>query len=351
MAERLVSRDQDEEGIQHGQHLGSAFPMADVFVAASDPRQMRTQIDRFIQLVFGAPFSTPTKEEYGMFLAQAAALRSAQMGRQVGATIVDDDGNIIAVGTNEVPKAGGGAYWSDDERDGRDHVLGYDSADRMKRQMLGEILDKLAKAGWLKPGVARKEVDVLVKRALSSRPPGFMRGAQLMNVLEYGRPVHAEMAAVTDAARRGVSIRGYSLYATTFPCHNCARHIVASGLGRVVYIEPYPKSLASTLHLDAIATDASPATEGQVQFAPFVGVAPRRYMEFFSMAKRKTDDGSVVPWNPRLKGPRLSDADHTYIIRERQVLRELKAVLARNRSTLKLTGGSRATRRMAHQSA
>ncbi|MDN3612645.1 hypothetical protein QWZ16_23945 [Vibrio ostreicida] len=26
-----------------------------------------------------------------------------------------------------------------------------------------------------------------------------------------------------------------------FPCHNCAKHIVASGIKRVVYVEPYPK--------------------------------------------------------------------------------------------------------------
>jgi deoxycytidylate deaminase len=347
-AEALVARDQDEEGLDHGQHLGDAFPMADVFVRASAQADTDEQIERFVHLLFGSPFITPNKQEYSMFLAQAAALRSAQMGRQVGATIVDDDGNIVAVGTNEVPKAGGGAYWSDDEKDGRDHVLGYDSADRMKRQMLAEIFERLLEARWLRPPKG-EGVDDLVARVLRRRPRGMMRGSQLMNVLEYGRPVHAEMAAVTDAARRGVSIRNCTMYVTTFPCHNCARHIVASGLRRVFYIEPYPKSLASTLHLDAIATDAAPSAEGQVEFVPFVGVAPRRYMELFTMPRRKAEDGTAAVWEPATAQPRLSDDEPTYLVREWLEVSALGEILTRINPKLKSTGGRHAARRLAHQ--
>ncbi|TMQ08861.1 MAG: hypothetical protein E6J90_35770 [Deltaproteobacteria bacterium] len=38
-------------------------------------------------------------------------------------------------------------------------------------------------------------------------------------------------------------------------CHNCAKHIVASGIRRVVYVEPYVKSQAVQLHGDAILSD------------------------------------------------------------------------------------------------
>jgi deoxycytidylate deaminase len=40
----------------------------------------------------------------------SAQLQSACLSRQVGAAIVDKDGNVVATGTNEVPKAGGGVY-------------------------------------------------------------------------------------------------------------------------------------------------------------------------------------------------------------------------------------------------
>ena len=39
-----------------------------------------------------------------MFHAHAASLRSAQLGRQVGAALLSDLGDVIAVGANEVPR-------------------------------------------------------------------------------------------------------------------------------------------------------------------------------------------------------------------------------------------------------
>jgi cytidine deaminase len=62
----------------------------------------------------------PTTDEYGMFHARAAALRSAEPGRQVGAAVATEQGDIVSVGVNEVPKAGGGLYWCGDSPDGRE---------------------------------------------------------------------------------------------------------------------------------------------------------------------------------------------------------------------------------------
>ena len=45
------------------------------------------------------------------------------------------------------------------------------------------------------------------------------------------------------------------MYVTTFPCHNCAKHIIAAGLERVVYLEPYPKSRAKTLYDEDITPE------------------------------------------------------------------------------------------------
>jgi deoxycytidylate deaminase len=72
-----------------------------------------------------------------------------------------------------------------------------------------------------------------------------------MNLTEFGRDVHAEMSAIVSAARRGTSTEGAYLYCTTFPCHNCAKHIIAAGIRQVVYVEPYAKSFAAEFHLDS----------------------------------------------------------------------------------------------------
>lgn len=49
--------------------------------------------------------------------------------------------------------------------------------------------------------------------------------------------------------------REATLYSTTYPCHGCAKHIVAAGISEVVYYEPYPKSRALALHDDSIQED------------------------------------------------------------------------------------------------
>ena len=325
-AEELVQRDLEEQGLEYGQHLRDAFPLSDVFVNADDPSGLRKQLGTFFDLLLGSPFTTPNKDEHGMFLAQAAALRSAQCGRQVGAAITTEAGEVVAVGTNEVPKAGGGSYWSDDEYDGRDHVLGFDSSDRLKRGMLAELLERLRDAGWLASRLGSLETEELVKDALAGQSP-VLRGSQLTNVLEYGRSVHAELTAITDAARRGVPVAGCTLYTTTFPCHHCARHIVAAGIRRVVYIEPYPKSLAGVLHLDAIATEEAPPRRGQISFEPFVGVAPNRYMELFAAPPRKVSGGRTVRWRRLGAKPRFASDLRMYLIRETQYFDALRSAM------------------------
>ncbi|HYH23518.1 MAG TPA: deaminase, partial [Azospirillum sp.] len=130
--------------------------------------------------------------------------------------------------------------------------------------------------------------------------------SQLMDSLEYGRTVHAEMNAITDAARGGHSVRGGTLYCNTFPCHNCAKHIVASGISRVVYLLPYPKSYAEDLFSDSIAVDPEACPDRRVLFEQFVGVLGPMYGRVFEKVRWKASDGSV---------PRFDKANATFIKR------------------------------------
>jgi deoxycytidylate deaminase len=319
-AEYLIHRDQEESGNRFGQNVRDTFHRADIFVDVNQPASVRASLARFVELLFGYSVHTPTRDEYGMFHAQAAALRSADMGRQVGAAIATDDGAIVAVGTNEVPKAGGGLYWELDEPDRRDFVLGYDSNDRRKRNLMADLLERLKTEGWLSAEKQEVSVEQLLELALAEGKPTSLRKAEIMNVLEFGRTVHAEMAALIDAARRGVSVNGGTLYSTTFPCHICARHIVAAGIRRVVYIEPFPKSLAAQLYPDSIAVEASSGPPKQVVFEPFVGVAPRQYMNLFSMTERKQADGSVANIDRQTATPRCHSSPPTYLRNEKSSL-------------------------------
>ncbi|MDF2615442.1 MAG: deoxycytidylate deaminase [Sedimentibacter sp.] len=50
---------------------------------------------------------------------------------------------------------------------------------------------------------------------------------------------HAEANAIDHAAKNGISINGGTLYCTHKPCSECAKHIINSGIIRVVYINEY----------------------------------------------------------------------------------------------------------------
>ena len=191
-----------------------------------------------------------------MYVAYSAGLRSACLSRQVGASISDATGSVISTGCNDVPKANGGLYSEDDAQDYRCIYMqgGKCFNDEHKDQLANEI-EKILNEELKDPNRAKKLI------------ASVRKSTRLRDLLEFSRSVHAEMDAIVSIARRGgPSVTGGSLYTTTFPCHNCARHIVAAGITRVFYIEPYEKSLALELHSDAIVSDPEQSDGSKVQF-------------------------------------------------------------------------------------
>lgn len=302
-ARRLMSRDEEESAEPHGQRVARTFALADLSVNVSNPDNAKIEIRRFVELLFGHPFHTPTIDEQGMFLARSSAVRSASPGRQVGAALCQPNGTVVSLGTNEVPKAGGGLYWTGEDLDQRDFRRGHDSSDKMKRILLGDILKHLADAKWLKDEYSKQVPSALVSKCLDGPKP-LMKRAEFTRTIDFVRAVHAEMAALLAAARQGVSTQGCILYTTTFPCHDCAKHMVAAGVIRVVYVEPYPKSLVQELCSDSMTFDDERGTT-KVQVNQFVGVTPVRYLDLFAVGerKRKSEQGDTVSWDPSTAEP------------------------------------------------
>lgn len=77
------------------------------------------------------------------------------------------------------------------------------------------------------------------KQILSVGYNGFPRNVYDNVEERHARPVkylwteHAERNAIYNAARSGVSTQGTTMYTNWFPCVNCARAIVQSGIVRV----------------------------------------------------------------------------------------------------------------------
>src|ERR1035437_2589433 len=313
----LIKRD-SEESDPYGQKTRATFYLSDVFVQLRD-KAYAGELQRFFDLVFSDPFITPTQREHAMFLAYASSLRSGQLGRQVGAAITSRSGDILSLGCNDVPKPGGGLYWPG-PNDRRDHVLGYDTNDRQREKIIDLLLRRL-------PEETQNVSGQDLRRAF--------RG--VLDITEYGRAVHAEMDALLTCARSGVSPVGEILYTTTFPCHNCTRHVIAAGIDRVIYIEPYAKSRAEELHEDAIVVEEKGRDDGRgnrrrVPFTPFVGFGPRRYFDLFSLTLSRgfeltrKRDGSMVKISRHGSFARVPMSPVSYIQREAIAIKELESL-------------------------
>lgn len=133
-----------------------------------------------------------TWDEYFMGIALLSAQRSKDSNTQVGACIVSDENKILTVGYNGMPTG-----CNDDD---------------MPWEREGPKLDT-----------------------------------------KYPFVCHAELNAILNS---GTSLKGSRLYVTLFPCNECAKAIIQSGIREIVYMsDKYADSeetMASKLMLDMV---------------------------------------------------------------------------------------------------
>ena len=110
-------------------------------------------------------------DQYFMGVSKLSALRSKDPSTQVGACIVSKDNRIVGVGYNGMP------YGTDD-----------------------------ATAPWGRVG-------------------GFLE-------TKYAFVVHAELNAILNSTKE---LKGCRLYVSLFPCHECAKAIIQSGIKEIIY--------------------------------------------------------------------------------------------------------------------
>ena len=136
-----------------------------------------------------------------------------------------------------------------------------------------------------------------------------MKQTRLLSLIEFGRIVHAEMSALSQAARLGVAVKGATLYTTAFPCHMCMRLVVAAGISRVVYVDPYPKSLASEMYADSITADPD-QRDTKLLVEPFRGATWTTFAQVFAgQSRERTSTGSFVQFDKPTARYRLAEPE------------------------------------------
>lgn len=315
---RLIERDNGEEK-SFGQKVSDTFIESDFFLRLdkSTYSTVEIKVRRFLNLIFNSDIITPSIHENAMYLAAAAAGNSACLSRQVGAAITDENGEMISIGWNDVPKFGGSVYHynENDPISSQDHRCmhlqgGICFNDKEKENISELLINELLSQGVISEDKKEKLAYVIEKSKISE-------------LIEFSRAVHAEMLAIIHGTQKaGQKMRNGKLYCTTYPCHNCARHIVAAGIKEVYYIEPYKKSLAIKLHSDSITEDES--KNDHVKILMFEGVSPRRYLELFRMsADSRKNKGKRPILSTRIQKPKKTLTLQAIPILEKKITEDL----------------------------
>jgi len=221
-------------------------------------RNLEIRISPFLGLISHDKPRYPDVDEVMMAVAYMQATRSRCIKRQVGAIIVDQQDNIVSIAFNENPPP--------------IELCGDRSRCEKEWRMLGEI-ESLRQCPCCKSPFAEANAfrQTCEKCGINLGKALFPdRGAK------YCRAMHAEETAIRQSPRR--DLRGCTLYTTTFPCYGCAKVIVAAGIRRVVYVEPYPEQNAAELLQEAGC---------DVQL--FEGVKARAFHRLFAPVQREME--------------------------------------------------------------
>ena len=299
--ERLIDTDSGEE-FAHGQSVRETFPRCDLFIRVDHPvkgprepdaiGQILTKLRRFLGLIFRTAVVTPTADENAMYAAASAARNSACLSRQVGASVTSAQGELLSVGWNDVPQSGGGLYGKPRLRvmapDKPPRPLEDDRCYAQKGTACHNDVEKRTIASRIVEGLRDK--GFVTAERVGEAVEAVLGDSRVKDLIEFSRAVHAEMHAILAAGRTGAGgLVGGRLFVTTYPCHSCARHVVAAGIDEVIYIEPYRKSLATRLHSDSLTEAADEIWK--VRVLQFDGVAPRRFLHLFDSGSRKSKAG------------------------------------------------------------
>lgn len=243
------------EGEVWGQQVSLCTDMADIVIqndkdldlgAPGIAKELWAKVERFTDLMLRPGSQSPQLGELNMSLAANASMRSKCIGRQVGAVITTDEGEVLSVGYNEVP------------RGDRPCVELYDTC--FRKRVRAERKVRCQECSKEFTGAACPSCGATLD-------PDLLGGKEL----DLCRALHAEESAILQLAKLGgPSPVGGVVYTTTFPCMLCAKKIVATGVKQVHYIDPYPVQEAKAV-----------LQQAKIEVVPFEGVKAHAFHRLF----------------------------------------------------------------------
>lgn len=360
---KQLERDEKDKNETYGQNSSETFELSDFFINQDWSRAaLHSSLKRFIHLIFGDPYITPTFDEYAMFIAYSSAMVAMDLARSVGAVVTTQQNDIIATGYADVPKFGGGNYITEHYEGqyyeisrGRDIQLGRNSGKKGISELCEKICQILINEYEKKQKVhsnSNKPIEDDSQQTENTSRIGEDKQKEAINpfkdwldakfleentplkdLIEFMRSSHAEVEAILSCARNGISTKGCTLYSTTMPCHECGKRIIGAGIERVVFIEPYAKSRTLSNHPESTHLGFE-KVENKVNFEPFVGIGPRRFVDLFSMKigsgypiRRQDKKGYPIHFESHNAYLRMPLYPLTYLDREKAICNYLSKIL------------------------
>lgn len=112
---------------------------------------------------------------------------------------------------------------------------------------IAHVISLKSYAVRLKVGCVIVKDDNIIAFGYNGTPRGFDNICEAtvpdeingLTVITKSEVIHAEMNALAKCAKSTLSCEGATLYTTDSPCPECCKLIIASGIGRVVYMREF----------------------------------------------------------------------------------------------------------------
>lgn len=235
----------------------------------------------------------PEWEETAMHMAYSMSVKSTCISRQVGAVIEGVNGYIIGAGWNDVGAGQVGCgyrHYEDFTNLQEKYLISNPTGEgefrnRLNRLGSGRIQDSFCYKDEYGDYVIRKKLlkKIMKERREELRKLNSVQKETLaqdiqkglnVKMMQYCRALHAEENAILQTSViGGMGVAGGIIYATVFPCELCAKKIYQANIRKVIYTEPYPRSISK----DVFFQDGT----RKIEFEQFEGVKSQSYFRLY----------------------------------------------------------------------